>query len=224
MPLQTSDGKRVRVVHLAAELAPFARAGGLGEAVSSLARFQTASGLTTSIVMPLYDAVRQTGADIEPVGDAFQVQVGPRKEIVRLWRYNAKADDPFAATPVYFIESETYFARPYIYGPPGSDFPDNARRYACFAMAALVALPTITGSDPVLLHSHDWHTALAPVYLRTTFGFDERYARVKSVLSVHNAGFQGHFPRQTMADLGLAPMLFNWRQLEWHGRMNMLNG
>src|SRR5689334_23674677 len=91
-PLQTADGRAVRVVHLAAELAPFARSGGLGEAVNSLARYQAASGLWTAIVMPLYDAVRATGADIEPVGAPFQVRVGPRAEEVRLWRFNADPD------------------------------------------------------------------------------------------------------------------------------------
>ena len=105
---------------------------------------------------------------------------------------------------MYFIESEEYFARPHIYGPPGSDYSDNARRYACFTVAALESLSTIAGSEPVLLHAHDWHTALAPVYLRTTYALDERFKRVKVVLSVHNAGFQGHFPPEAMADLGLA--------------------
>ncbi|HEX3866946.1 MAG TPA: glycogen synthase, partial [Gemmatimonadaceae bacterium] len=122
------------------------------------------------------------------------------------------------------IESEAYLSRPYIYGPHGADYPDNARRYACFSMAALAALPTIAGSAPVLLHAHDWHTALAPVYLRTRFSADERYRRVKAVLSVHNAGFQGVFPPETMADLGLPASLYNWRQLEWYGHVNFLKG
>jgi starch synthase len=223
-PLCTSDGRAVRVVHIVAELAPFARSGGLGEAVNSLARFQAASGIPTSIVMPLYDAVKATAPAIEPVGPAFRVQVGPRSEEVRLWRLVTGPEHPLAGTTVYFIESEEYFARPYIYGPPGSDYVDNGRRYACFTAAALSALPTIAGGDPVLVHAHDWHTALAPVYLRTTFAPDERFRRVKVVLSVHNAGFQGHFPPEAMADLGVPAALFNWRQLEWYGRMNWLKG
>src|ERR1051325_1202394 len=67
-PLHSPDGRAIHVVHIVAELAPFARSGGLGEAVNSLARFQSASGLWTAIVMPLYDTVRETGADLEPVG------------------------------------------------------------------------------------------------------------------------------------------------------------
>ncbi|MGH9884968.1 MAG: glycogen synthase, partial [bacterium] len=223
-PLHTADGKAIRVVHIVAELAPFARSGGLGEAVNSLARFQSASGITTSIVMPLYETARANVPDIEPVGPQFFVQVGPRLEPVRLWRLIAPSDHPLAATNVYFIESEEYFDRPHIYGPPGSDYPDNSRRYACFTAAALAALPTIAGPNPVLLHAHDWHTALAPVYLRTVLATDERYRRVKVVLSVHNAGFQGHFPYDTLADVGLPVALYNWRQLEWYDRVNWLKG
>lgn len=222
--LRAADGTAVHVVHVVAELAPFARSGGLGEAVNSLGRFQAACGIPTSIVMPLYDAVRDTTPDIEPVGTAFTVRVGPRLEKVRLWKHNPQPGDPLAECHVYFIESEDYFARPFIYGPPGADYPDNAQRYACFSMAALASLPTLAGGSPVLLHVHDWHTALAPVYLRTTFANDERYRRVKTVLSVHNAGFQGHFPRETMLDLGLPEALYNWRQMEWHNRANMLKG
>ena len=223
-PLKTPDGKAVHVVHIVAELAPFARSGGLGEAVNSLARFQAASGITTSIVIPLYNVARANAPDIEPVGPSFYIQVGPRSEVVRLWRFIAPPDHPLAATNVYFIESDEYFGRPHMYGPPGSDYLDNARRYACFTMAALAVLPTIAGSDPVLLHAHDWHTALAPVYLRTVLSGEERYRRVTVVLSVHNAGFQGHFPLATMADLGLPAVLYNWRQLEWYGRVNWLKG
>lgn len=223
-PLCAPDGRAVRVVHIVAELAPFARSGGLGEAVNSLARFQAASGIPTSIVMPLYDAVKATAPAMDPVGPPFRVQVGPRSEEVRLWRLVVGPDHPLAGASVFFIESEEYFARPYIYGPPGADYLDNARRYACFTAAALSALPTIAGSEPVLVHAHDWHTALAPVYLRTTFASDERFRRVKVVLSVHNAGFQGHFPPEAMADLGVPAALFNWRQLEWYGRMNWLKG
>src|ERR1051325_15596 len=202
-PLALPDGRTVRVVHLVAELAPFASSGGLGEAVASLARFQLASGVQSVIVMPLYAMVREPAPAIEPVGPAFRVQIGSRIEPARLWRLAKRPDDPRVGTEVYFIESNEYFDRPYLYGPPGSDYPDNARRYACFCMAALAAIPRIAGSDPVILHAHDWHTALAPVYLRTLFAGDVRYGWVSVVLTVHNAGYQGHFPPETMSDIGL---------------------
>jgi starch synthase len=83
------------------------------------------------------------------------------------------------------------------------DYPDNARRFAFFALAALTALPRLV-SGPVLLHAHDWHTALVPVYLRTTLAGERFAGATTTVLSVHNPGYQGHFPPETMADLGSA--------------------
>src|ERR1051325_5649510 len=75
-----------------------------------------------------------------------------------------------------------------------------------------------------ILHAHDWHAALAPVYLRTAHAGEPDYDRLGTVLSVHNAGFQGHFPPDTVADLGLAAELYDWRALEWFGQMNVLKG
>jgi glycogen synthase len=72
-------------VHVAAELAPYARTGGLGEAVSSLAAHQAATGLPAAIVMPLYRQARARLPRLVPVGDPFEVTVGYRRELGRLF-------------------------------------------------------------------------------------------------------------------------------------------
>ena len=83
-PLITSDGKAVRVVHLVAELAPFARSGGLGEAVNSLARFQAASGQWTAIVMPLSWSISNgTGAGV--IAHAVLMTVAGRRVPILVW-------------------------------------------------------------------------------------------------------------------------------------------
>ena len=76
-----------------------------------------------------------------------------------------------AGVQVFFIEHLEYFNRPGIYGENAIDYPDNARRFAFFALAAVTALPRLV-PGPVLLHAHDWHTALAPVYLRTVLSHE----------------------------------------------------
>src|SRR5688572_20448458 len=84
IPLRTDDGRVVSVVHIVAELAPFARTGGLGEAVKSLAEFQSASGIPTAIIMPLYRQVHAVAPNLEPVGEPFTVHLGPHQEQARL--------------------------------------------------------------------------------------------------------------------------------------------
>jgi starch synthase len=222
MPLLSRSGKPVDVVHIAAELAPFARSGGLGEAVGSLAKSQARAGIPTSIIMPLYRAARSNVPAIEPVDEAFSVQLGSRVERARLFRVPEACTE--AGTPsVYFIEHDGYFDRAGLYGENGSDYPDNARRYAFFALAALKSLGRVSNA-PRIMHAHDWHTALAPVYLRTVYARVPGSDQTATVLSVHNAGFQGHFPPPTLTDVGLPVALFNLNQIEWYGRVNFLKG
>jgi starch synthase len=220
-PLVRPDGTPAPVIHLAAELSPYARTGGLGEAVASLAKYQAASGIPVTVFMPLYGVVRER-IELQPVGAAFSVTVGPRTETARI--HEPVAPVPAGSPRVLFVESELYFDRPGLYGTATGDYPDNARRYALFARAVLIALPRLLPQPPSIIHAHDWQTALASIYLKSEFMAHPYYEGIRAVLSVHNAGYQGHFPDTTMAEIGLPATLYNHRQLEWHGRMNLLKG
>jgi starch synthase len=144
--------------------------------------------------------------------------MGSHNEEARIFRVAGHPSGP----QVFFIEHLDYFNRPGIYGENAIDYPDNARRFAFFALAAATALSRLV-PGPVLLHAHDWHTALALAYLRTTLR--ERYPNpVTGVLSVHNPGYQGHFPPDVMPHIGLPWELYNWHQLEWYGKVNFLKG
>ena len=216
--LRTAGGQPVSVVHIAAEYFPYARTGGLAEAVSGLANFQQAAGLDVTAILPLYRTVRDADPDLEPVGQPFLVPMGSHTEEARVFRVAGPRTGP----QVYFIEHLDYFNRPGIYGENAVDYPDNARRFAFFALAAVTALPRLV-PGPILLHAHDWHTALSLVYLRTSL--NERYSSgATTVLSVHNPGYQGHFPPEVMPQIGLPWELYNWRQLEWYGKVNFLKG
>src|SRR5205823_1859663 len=219
-PAPAPAAERIGVVHLTAEYWPFARTGGLGEAVSGLATFQAAAGMPTTVVLPLYRQVRATAPSLERAGPPFTVTFGDRSETAWLYREQVGAAQ---GPQVFFIEHPDFFDRAGIYGDDSGDYPDNALRFAFFCAAALTVLPQIAPEARVL-HAHDWHTGLAPVYLRTVFAGEPLHRRLGSVLSVHNAGFQGHFPSETVAALGLPADLYNPRVFEWYGRMNILKG
>jgi len=209
----------VSVVHLTAEYHPYARTGGLGEAVRGLAEFQHAAGVDVTVVMPLYRTVRDEAPDLHPVGAPISVTLGDRTEEMRIFRPSERRQGPRVA----FIEHREFFNRPGLYGEHGVDYPDNALRFAFFARAAAAALPRLARS-PHLLHAHDWHTALAAVYLRGVPGVEVPADPVTIVLSVHNPGYQGHFPAELMPALGLPWSLYNYSQLEWYGQLNLLKG
>ncbi len=212
-------GEPVSIVHVTAEYSPYARTGGLAEAVAGIANFQHVAGLDVTAILPFYRTVRDEDPDLEPVGPPFVVPIGTRTEEGRIFRVAGPATGP----KVYFIEHLEYFNRHGIYGESGADYPDNHRRFAFFTLAAITALPRLV-QGPVLLHAHDWHTALAPVYLRTILS-QERLARsATTVVSVHNPGYQGHFGPEVMPEIGLPWELYNWQQLEWYGKVNFLKG
>ncbi len=216
--LRTGDGTPVSIVHLAAEYGWLARTGGLAEAVAGLAASQAAQGIPVAVIIPLHRSVRSGAVGLERVAGPFQVQVGPRTEEARLFRIPSEPGQ----TRVYCIESP-YFDRAGLYGESGADYADNLQRWAFFCRAALEMLPRVTRT-PCILHCHDWHTALAPIYLRS-YHRDQAFAQgIRTVLSVHNAGFQGHFGPDGMPEAGLPWELYTWEWLEWHGKMNLLKG
>lgn len=217
-PLGSVDGVPVGIVHLAAEYDSLARTGGLAEAVSGLASYQAAQGIPVTVIIPLHRSVRSAAPQLERVGQPFIISVGSRQEEGRLYRLPVEAGKP----KVYCIEHE-YFDRAGLYGEAGSDYGDNPQRFAFFCMAALELLPRIARS-PAILHAHDWHTALAPVYLRTIFAASSFHRGFRTVISIHNAGFQGYYPAAMMPEVGLPWELFTWRHLEWHGQLNLLKG
>jgi starch synthase len=217
-PNRSSIPERLDVVHLTAECWPFARTGGLGEAVAGLSAYQAAARAGVSVVMPLYRVIRDAAAGLEPVGEPFGVPIGRRVEEARLYRTAAQRGKP----RMFFIAHAPSFDRAGLYGEGGAGYPDNARRFALFCRAALQALPRIA-PGALIVHAHDWHAALALVDL-TAGPASHRFGGLLRVLSVHNAAFQGSFPPETVDDLGLPRELYDTRVLEAYGRMNFLKG
>ncbi len=195
---------------MTAEYWPFAQTGGLGMAMSGLAEAQAAAGLRSTVLVPLYRSVRESGARLEPLGAAFEVRLGHVVETARLWQ----SRDAGAGPRVVFVEHDGLFQRQGIYGEAGADYPDNTRRFAFFTLAALQALPRLAPA-PAVLHAHDWHAALASVYLRTVLAGAPYYDSLPVVLSVHNAAFQGQFSAETREEIGLPSAR--------HDRVNWLN-
>jgi starch synthase len=218
-PRQSGPSQTARIVHLSAEYWPYIRTGGLAEAVRGIATFQSLAGSETIVLLPFFEGIRDADYGLKPVGDPFTVQIGHRVEDGRLWEATKGTDGP----RVLFLENADYFGRAGVYGEGGEDYPDNHLRFSFLAAAAVQLLPEIApGPAPVLLHMHDWHTALAVVYLRTLGKGDPYADRVATVLSVHNGGFQGHFPREVLAEMGLPFELYHMDMMEWYGRANVL--
>jgi starch synthase len=179
------------------------------------------AGSEVIVLLPLFERIREGDYGLKRVGDPFTVTIGSRMESGQLW----EATKGTAGPRVFLIENKDYFGRQGVYGENGEDYHDNHLRFSFFAAAVVDLLPTVApGPEPVLLHMHDWHTALAVIYLRTLRKGEAYADAVAAVLSVHNGGFQGHFPREVMAEIGLPYELYHMDVMEWYGRVNVLKG
>jgi starch synthase len=209
---------KTRVLHLTAELWPYARTGGLGQAVAGLADYQAASGTESHVVLPLYREARAHAGRLEPLWEPFTVESGGRREAVRCWH---QVGDDYPKT--LFLEHNPSFDRPGIYGDASGDYPDNARRFALFASASIEIARKI-GEGNLIMHAHDWHAALVPVFLRRVYRDEPDLQRLPTVLTVHNGGFPGVFPHEVLKEIGLPEDMWSPDFMEWYGRLNFLKG
>ena len=122
----------------------------------------------------------------------------------------------------YFVEYPPFFDRDALYGTSAGDYPDNAERFALFSRAVLEASKIL--GVPQIFHCHDWQSALVPVLLRTQYAEDPAFRDVATVFTIHNMGYQGLFPPDTLPLLTLPWDLFTISKMEFFGNVNFLKG
>jgi len=123
----------------------------------------------------------------------------------------------------YLVDYPDFFDRDGLYQENGQDYPDNAVRFAAFSLACLEFLKR-SGTPPDIIHCHDWQTALVPIYLRNLYGGDGYFEKTSVVFTIHNLGYQGHFPPHILPQIGLHAGLFTVEGLEFYGKVNLLKG
>jgi starch synthase len=211
----------MRIVHLAAEVAPFAKTGGLGDVVGALPKAQADLGHDVAVFMPLYREARRAlgklGITAEWVCDPQLVHLGFRAYEVGFLRAKLPGSD----VPVYFVGSDAHFDRAHLYARPSGGGDDGLLRYAVFVRAAFELMRRL-GIVPDVVHAHDWHTALAPMALAWDRPVPEHLARAVSVLTVHNLAYQGHYAESQFVNLGIHSAFAS--RLEWRGALNLMKG
>ncbi len=207
----------MRVVMAASEAVPYAKTGGLADVVGALPAALRRLGIDVAIVIPAYGSIARDRFALRSTGRTLQVPVSTKTVTAAVLEGTTPS-----GVPAYLIEADQYFDRPALYGTADGDYPDNAERFAFFARATL-ALLSHTGA-PDILHCHDWQTALAPVFLRTDPADYADLAHTRTVLTVHNLGYQGLFWQPDWHLLNLDARYFTPGYLEFYGKVNYLKG
>ena len=191
----------MRVVIASAEVAPFARVGGLSDVVGALSKAVSALGHEVSVFLPNYRDIDRDAHGFTPVdGVSLSIPLGGGPEDARLLR-GSMPEAPSVA--VYLVVHDGFFDRDGIYVDPttGRGYPDEVERYAFFGRAVLESARAL-GLAPDVFHLNDHHTALAAAYLRELYRDDAELSRAGVVFSIHNLGYLGQFGPEVLPRLG----------------------
>ncbi len=205
----------MKVLFAASEAYPLIKTGGLGDVAYGLPRALHAEGADVRLLLPGYQDVLGKLDGLRPLGTLYIGGAG------RLYTVNVlEAIHPAFPCPVWVTECAALFGRtgnPYLH-PAGYDWPDNAERYTVFSRAAVQLAGDALKLDwrPDVVHAHDWQTGLIPAML------EEVYPRPKSVFTIHNLAYGGHFSRDVYAQLQLPWHWWSAEGLEFHGGFSML--
>lgn len=201
----------MRIAHLASEVVPFSKTGGLADVAGALPPALAELGHAITVVAPGH---RETLKEALP-GEAMpEVHALGMRAVPHLLEQRG--------VRFVLLDCPLLYARPSLYGLPDGDFPDNHVRFAFFARAALTVLGQLGGVE--IVHAHDWQAALAPFLLALEPGWRETLPLARSVFTIHNLAYQGVFPPWTLAACGLGSEHFNVQRLEFYGQVNFLKG
>jgi starch synthase len=215
------------IVYLTTEAVPLAKTGGLADVCGSLPGHVRGSRYETTLMMPAFSQVYQSGCEIETTDWSFAIQMGDDLVGARLLRTQLPGLDHFSpdrmgdGVPVLMIDQPRYFARDGLYGPPGGAYGDNAERFIFFCRAALMALEQI-GKPVDILHCNDWQTALIPALIRSDPKAMQFFKNTKTILTIHNLAYQGHFDSQPFPLTDLSWDDFTPDKFEYYGGFNFL--
>jgi len=181
---------------LSSEILPYAKTGGLADVAGALVQNLRRLGHDVLAFMPLYSAVRTAHPELQPVLGVQQIPlaIGDRE-----YRFSLQtASFPGTDIAMYFVDCPELYDRASFY----TFDPDEHRRFLLFTRASLESCRRL-GLAPDVFHCNDWHTALLPLYLKTLYASDPLLAAARSVLTIHNIGYQGVMPSAGVDDLGL---------------------
>ena len=214
----------LKILVITSELGGFSKSGGLADAVGALSQQLVRMGHDLRVITPAYASVEQRN-QASTVVDSLGVPLDSGEIWCRVLESSLEIE-PGASlpkVPVYLVEHEHFFSRKDFYGENGQEYPDNAQRFGFLSKTALqlgLALDWI----PDIFHAHDWHAALVPYFLQQIRKTDSRFRKSRSILTIHNAGYQGRYPGYLKSWLKIDDADFHPDCFEDFGGVNLLKG
>jgi starch synthase len=188
----------MRIGLIASEAAPLAKTGGLADVSAALTKYLHRAGHDVRLFMPFYAAIDRARLEAHPVDFLRDVPLDLGGHRYRFTAHVARL--PRSQAAIYLLECPALYGRPGIY----STDADEHLRFLALTRATFECMQRMAFS-PDILHCNDWHTGFGPLYLKAVYDWDALFERTRSVLTIHNIGYQGVFAARSAADVGLGP-------------------
>jgi len=205
---------------ISAEMSPLAQTGGLADVVRALPPALQRRGHRVRVFLPAYGRIDRRPFTSVPTEDHLAVPLGWARVPVRFLSRDLKE-----GVRLTLVQSEELFGRDGLYGPPGGDYDDNDRRFTLLSRA-VCELAARAAAPPDILHGHDWHASLVPLFAR--FAVPWRGRRPGTVQTIHNMGYQGRFGGESIDWIAppgpLRGAVFHEYGIEAGGDVNFLQG
>ena len=201
---------------LASEAAPLSKTGGLADVSSALTKYLHSAGHDVRLFTPLYSSINHGKFPMQPVEGLqnMDIGVGPHSYVMSVMSTTL----PGSTATIYLLDCPGLFSRPTLYTTDA----DEHLRFLAFTRAVFTCCQRMQWS-PQILHCNDWHTAFAPLFLKALYDWDRLFAGTRSVLTIHNIGYQGVFASSAIEDLSLGPKNYLLHQDDLRaGRINPL--
>jgi len=210
----------------ASEAIPYAKTGGLADVAGALPQEFAKLGHNVILLLPRYQSLTESGRTFRPIATLpvptaqGLIQATIEEDVIPIAGHQT-------GVRVWAVRHDPYFDRLGLYQERGIDYPDNLDRFVFFCRSIIeimIYLQTERQWKTNLLHLHDWQTSLCAVYLKTVDRERAALDNAKTVLTLHNVGYQGMFPGGEFPKTGLPPSLFTPEGLEFYGSVNLLKG
>ena len=207
----------MNILFAGSEAVPFVKTGGLADVMAALPIELERLGHRPVVFLPAYRGALECGQPIEPTEVLLSVPIGSKTVGGRLLRSRL----PDSGVEIYLVQQDDYYRRDDLYGANGSDFVDNCERFVFFCRAVLEAVRELRLNIDVV-HAHDWQTGLIPAYLKSEYRNAPGCEGIATLFTIHNLAYQGVFWHWDMLLTGLDWKYFNWHQMEFYGKLNLM--
>ncbi|NIV92012.1 glycogen synthase, partial [candidate division KSB1 bacterium] len=187
----------MKICFATSECVPYVKTGGLADVGGALPKALSEQGCDVKIFLPLYGSINRLEHDLRVVEEFRDIPQHMGTKLVTFDTWAGKLPD--SDVQVYFVDCPEYYYRSKIY----TEDPDEDERFILFQRAVLKILQRQQWA-PDVVHCNDWETALLPVYLNTNYKGESLFANTATLLAIHNIGYQGIFPKESILKAGLS--------------------